>query len=186
MTDAQRDLWQRLQAYAFDEPGDTITFLTKLCRENGWSTAFAERAMEEYRRYCFLAATAGEGVAVSPSDVVDQVWHLHLMYTRRYFGEFCPSVLGFTFHHEPNTGNAGQATALQNAYDDTLRRYRERFGEPPADLWPPAGGAVVPRHRRVDTRANFVVPVRVFYGIIAVVVAVAAGAVVVAASLGGG
>jgi hypothetical protein len=34
---------------------------------------------------------------VTPSEQVDQVWHLHLTYTRSYWDEFCPNVLGQPF-----------------------------------------------------------------------------------------
>ena len=69
-----------------------LTFADRLARENGWSAAKAARVVDEYRRFCFLAATAGH--EVTPSDAVDQAWHLHLTYSRDYWERFCPEVLG--------------------------------------------------------------------------------------------
>jgi hypothetical protein len=43
-------------------------------RANGWSRPFALRAIEEYRKFVFLALVADH--QVTPSDQVDQVWHL--------------------------------------------------------------------------------------------------------------
>ncbi|MEZ6192343.1 MAG: hypothetical protein R3C45_13785 [Phycisphaerales bacterium] len=48
--------------------------------------------VNEYRRFCYLAIAAGH--TVTPSDEVDQAWHLHLLYTRDYWEDFCPNVLG--------------------------------------------------------------------------------------------
>ena len=59
----------------------------RLASENGWSREYAVRVMQEYRRFAFLAVAAGH--PVSPSDAVDQAWHLHLVYTRSYWDEFC-------------------------------------------------------------------------------------------------
>ena len=49
----------------------------------GWTHEQALEAIEEYRRFCFLACVAG--AAVTPSDQVDEVWHQHLTHTRVRF-----------------------------------------------------------------------------------------------------
>ena len=69
-------LWTKLQALELDQAGSAFRFSDRLARENGWSRAFALGAIEEYRRFIYLAATSP--TPVTPSDVVDQVWHLHL------------------------------------------------------------------------------------------------------------
>jgi hypothetical protein len=75
-------VWEELSHYDIG-PGDAEqTFAARLARENGWRPAQAARVIEEYRRFCFLAVTAGH--PVTPSDAVDQAWHLHLTYTRDY------------------------------------------------------------------------------------------------------
>src|SRR5688500_16905963 len=68
-------LYERIMAFPLCD-GDLADFEPRLRRENGWSAGFARRAIEEYRKFLFLAATARH--PVSPPDVVDQVWHLHL------------------------------------------------------------------------------------------------------------
>ncbi len=73
-------LYQRICPFTFDRGDGQLPFATRLARENGWSLAYARRAIEEYRRFVFLALVAGH--PVTPSDQVDQVWHLHLTYTR--------------------------------------------------------------------------------------------------------
>ncbi len=74
--------WTPLSRYAIGPADAALPFTTRLGRENGWSPAAAERVVAEYRRFCFLAIAAGH--PVTPSDAVDQAWHLHLTYTRDY------------------------------------------------------------------------------------------------------
>ena len=71
-------VWLSLSRYTIGPADAALPFAARLARENGWSDAHAARVMEEYRRFCFLATTAGH--EVTPSDAVDQAWHLHLTY----------------------------------------------------------------------------------------------------------
>lgn len=129
-------LYRRLLAFEFDDPQAVLPFSRRLARDNGWTHAGALRAIDEYRRFVFLAVAAGH--PVTPSDQVDQVWHLHLAYTRSYWEAFCPQVLGCMLHHGPTRGGAGEAAKYDDAYRRTLASYERCFGAPPpADLWPP-------------------------------------------------
>ncbi len=154
MNAEQKALWQRLQAHALDDAQSARPFSLRLATENNWGPAFTQRVIEEYRRFAFLAVAAGH--SVSPSDVVDQAWHLHLLYTRDYWGEFCGQVLGRPFHHGPTRGGAAEADKFTDWYAQTRGSYRTFFGEPPVDIWPEA-----PRHPhavRVDAEENWVIP----------------------------
>jgi len=123
------------------EPGGSdaavAAFSARLARENGWSSGYAVRVIEEYRRFCWLAVHAG--YPVSPAPAVDQAWHLHLLDSRDYWLRFCPQVLGQPLHHEPAAAD-GRA-AHHEQYVRTLRAYEAAFGPPPADIWPAAGAA---------------------------------------------
>jgi hypothetical protein len=93
------------------------------------------RVFEEYRRFAFLAVVAGH--PVTPSDAVDQAWHLHLLYTRSYWEDFCPHVLQRPLHHHPTAGGPRERVKFQGWYRSTLASYRRYFGsEPPVDIWP--------------------------------------------------
>lgn len=137
MDEANRDLWRRLEAFELDDASASLTFTRRLARENGWEHPFACRVVEEYKRFVFLAMTAGR--QVTPSDEVDQAWHLHLTYTRSYWGELCGDVLGRPLHHGPTQGGQQEGERFEDQYERTLASYREAFGEePPADIWPPS------------------------------------------------
>ena len=135
MSDDQRQLYQRLQMYELHDPDHEIGFVDHLMRNNGWSHGFALRAIEEYKRFVFLAMVADH--PVTPSDQIDQVWHLHLLYSDAYWNDFCPRVLGRPLHHQPARGGAEQRQHFQLLYRATIASYRTYFGDPPVDLWPP-------------------------------------------------
>jgi hypothetical protein len=151
-------VWVALSRYSIG-PGDAaLTFAQRLARENGWHPMHAARVIEEYRRFAFLAATAGH--PVTPSDAVDQAWHLHLTYTRDYWERFCPDVLGHPLHHGPTAGGAAEGHRFFAQYAETLKSYEAAFGAAaPEDIWPDANRRLNddPRARRVHPRDGIVI-----------------------------
>ena len=149
------DLWSRLEAFDLDGEA-SFSFSRRLARDNGWALPFARRVVLEYKKFLFLAVTCGH--PVTPSDEVDQAWHLHLVYTRSYWDELCGQVLGFALHHGPTKGGATEGHKFQDWYSQTLRAYHAAFGTaPPADIWPAAAirFGEAPYFRRVNVRRHF-------------------------------
>ena len=137
MTPKTRALYDRLQAFRFEEGRSAFPFHHRLARENGWTAGFTARVISEYRRFLLLAMVAGH--PVSPSDQVDQAWHLHLLYTRSYWDRLCGQVLGRPLHHEPTEGGREEAVKFGDWYARTLDSYRRIFEvDPPAEIWPDA------------------------------------------------
>jgi hypothetical protein len=150
-------VWRTLSSYEIGTADAALSFCQRLARENGWSLAYADRVIGEYKRFCFLAVTAGH--VVTPSDAVDQSWHLHLCYSRDYWERFCPHVLGKLLHHGPTAGGAGQLHVHVEQYARTLQSYESVFGPAPADIWPDTRRRFRddPRARRVHPRDGVVV-----------------------------
>ena len=155
----QSDLLERIRAFAFDDGETAFPFAARLARENRWSREYTQRAIEEYRRFMFLAVTAGH--PVTPSDQVDQVWHLHLLYTCSYWDRFCRETLGRRIDHGPTKGGPQESTKFTDWYERTLDSYRRVFGPPPEDVWPPPAirfGDDL-HYVRVNTRHNCIIPI---------------------------
>ncbi|MEO0462113.1 MAG: hypothetical protein AAF127_03215 [Pseudomonadota bacterium] len=151
MTASGDPLWQRIEAHEIGPPKAALTFTDRLARENRWSAEHAARVLLEYKRFCYLACTAGR--EVTPSDAVDQAWHLHLTYSRDYWHVFCPQVLQSDLHHGPTDGTLPDRTRFYAQYADTLKAYEDTFGEPPPpDIWPDARRRFLidPKHVRVN------------------------------------
>jgi uncharacterized protein (TIGR04222 family) len=153
----QNPLWDKIQAFDLDA-GAQFSFSKRLARDNGWPHDFALRVCQEYKKFLYLACTAGH--PITPSDEVDQAWHLHLTYSRSYWDELCAKVLERPFHHEPTRGGQAEGVKFENWYERTLDSYRKAFGaEPPPDIWPSSAirFGEAPHFRRVNVNRHFVV-----------------------------
>jgi uncharacterized protein (TIGR04222 family) len=158
-TDAEYQTYDRLNRYNLDRPDAALAFSHRLAQEHRWTRDYADRAIREYKRFAFLAVVAGH--PVSPSDQVDQVWHLHLTYTRSYWQEFCDEILARPLHHEPTQGGAAERAKHRDWYCATLASYQRIFGvEAPADLWPAAAVRFGPASQfaRLNTTQNWILP----------------------------
>ena len=152
------DLWKRISNCHPDDVEADFPFSRRLARDNGWSHDFAKRVITEYQRFAYLSRM--KAGMVTPSDEVDQAWHLHLTYTRHYWGDF-KEALGGALHHMPTKGGANQAALFHDAYQKTLELYQDEFNQPaPEDIWPPAdirfGSA--PHFQRINTGDVWLVP----------------------------
>ena len=73
---------------------------------------------------------------VTPSIEVDQVWHLHLLYTRKYWDDFAKHM-PFEPHHGPTKGGSQESEKFIEWYSKTLESYKNVFGmNPPVNIWP--------------------------------------------------
>ena len=152
-------MWQRISAFVFDEESAAFPFSVRLARENGWTDAFAARAIAEYRRFAYLCCISPE--PMTPSVAVDEVWHLHLVYTRSYWQDFCGKALGKPLHHGPTKGGGAEGRKFHAWYERTLLLYEREFGAaPPRDIWPAAEIRfdVSRQPRKVDPSTAWVVP----------------------------
>jgi hypothetical protein len=135
------ELWERLSRYDFLREPDgkeahtprrsRLAFL--LGQNEHWTDEYAMNAVEEYRRFVYLARVA-DG-KVTPSEIVDRVWHAHITDSGDYVDGFCRALFGEILHHEPATGPADRPRhEAQFAATRTL--YEAEFGEvPPPDFW---------------------------------------------------
>jgi hypothetical protein len=154
----QAAFYQRLQVFSLDHPDAHLSFSRRLARDNNWSLPYANRVIEEYKKFAFLAVVAGH--PVTPSDQVDQVWHLHLLYTHSYWEVFCPQVLQTPLHHGPTQGGNQERHKFTNWYEQTLASYNQFFGAPPADIWSPSHIRFSREIHfvRVNTHQNWIIP----------------------------
>lgn len=95
-------LWKQLECFEFDPDGVEFSFSQRLARENNWSENYTKRVILEYKKFIYLCCITDH--QITPSDSVDQVWHLHLTYTHSYWNELCQKTLGRNLHHHPTKG----------------------------------------------------------------------------------
>ncbi|HEY9762395.1 MAG TPA: hypothetical protein V6D07_07715 [Trichocoleus sp.] len=137
MSSQQLELYNRILMFEIDELDVSFPFSKRLARDHGWSLTYTQRVIEEYKKFLFLASEAGH--SVTPSDAVDQAWHLHLTYTHSYWDDLCGQVLQKPLHHHPTKGGSSQREFFGDCYQKTLNSYEEFFGyPPPSDIWQPS------------------------------------------------
>ncbi len=130
------DLWERICGLKIGPDVAALPFSARLARENGWSKDYARQVITEYQRFVYLVVVSNQ--ELTPSDQVDQAWHLHMSYTHSYWHALCRDILGRELHHLPTRGGEDEQTRYRTQYAKTLLIYADEFGaRPPDTLWPP-------------------------------------------------
>lgn len=147
----KRELWLRLKAYQFDHivaagvwkhitakfghcNPSLKAFAGKIAKKQGWKNQFALQAIAEYKKFIYLGLVSD--FEVTPSKIIDAVWHEHLLFSKAY-REFCTTVIEHPFDHHPElVPMADQTGRFSAQYLDTIALYRKEFGqEPPTAIW---------------------------------------------------
>jgi len=143
MNSEEQKTWETLKNLAIDDPQAQFKFSDRLARENNWTKQFAMGAIEEYKKFVFLAKHAGH--PVTPSIEVDEAWHLHMIYTRSYWNEMCKEI-DFQLHHGPTKGGKAENEKFTDWYTKTKESYKKYFGAPPVEYWPSAQERFTPQN----------------------------------------
>jgi hypothetical protein len=127
-------LWDEIVAKFGGQNPYSKAFADKLSRKLNWEKKFALKAIWEYKKFVFLGVTSD--FSITPSKVIDQVWHEHLLFSSGY-RKFCKEVIQFDFDHNPELASvSSQTEVFQSQYFNTIELYRKEFGiEPPAEIW---------------------------------------------------
>lgn len=124
-------LWNKVEGFDLIFPNSEYGFATRLSFENNWTEYFTIKAIEEYKKFMFLAAISNQ--MVSPSEIVDVVWHQHLIFTESY-KEFC-ALLGKKIEHIPSTHDKNEKETFLRAKSETKKLYEQHFGFQPEEFW---------------------------------------------------
>ncbi|MCU0440081.1 MAG: hypothetical protein MUC49_19510 [Raineya sp.] len=127
----KNNVWEEIEKFDFDSPPSEYGFSVRLAYENGWSLNFTQKAIEEYKKFMFLASISKE--MVSPSEIVDTVWHQHLLFSH-FYANFCQK-LGKWIDHVPSTHQVSEKHKFVQAKKHTQELYQEHFGKMPEDIW---------------------------------------------------
>lgn len=101
---------------------------SRVMRKNNWDADFAKSVETEYIRFLSIHRNRPNAKIV-PSELVDQMWHEHILHTKDYH-DLCHEMFGHYLHHFPTEEGKSQSI------DDTFEIYRDLFeSEPPSNIW---------------------------------------------------
>lgn len=107
----------------------------KLIQEHNWTSEYTERVLKEYVRFIHLTMIGDQ--EMTPSQIVDLAWHMHLTFTEDYWERMMP-ILPRVLHHKPckDEDPSADKVRYEQQYQATLQLYHQEFGEsPPDDIW---------------------------------------------------
>lgn len=128
------NIWDTIVAKFGGHNPSTKAFADKLSRKLNWEKKFAFKAIWEYKKFVYLGVMSD--FSVTPSKIIDQVWHEHILFSAGY-REFCQEIIQYNFDHNPELVSLdNQTETFQAQYFHTIELYKIEFGiEPPVDIW---------------------------------------------------
>lgn len=143
-------MWDHVTAFFGGEDAATKAFAHKLSNKLNWETDFALWAIHEYKKFVYLGLISD--FHVTPPQVIDQVWHEHILFTKGY-RDFCDNVIHYDFDHHPELmPHEEQTKVFKSQYQDTLALYKKEFNmDAPEEIW---GAAKFGRLRRYVSHKN--------------------------------
>jgi len=111
---------------------DLTLVKTRVIKEQKWSSEYADKVLQEYRRFLLLCYKFPHMNSV-PSLAVDECWHAHILHTRDYARDCC-KFLGFFLHHAPSYGEEKMEQDAKD-FQVMMANYRTLFNEEPSAVW---------------------------------------------------
>ena len=89
-----------------------------------------EKIIKDYKR--FLEIRNADNTC-SPSDIIDELWHQHILDTQSYF-DYCTQKFNKIIHHNPEDANDQQQRKIR--LKSSIDMYRINYGEEPDNfIW---------------------------------------------------
>jgi hypothetical protein len=78
-----------------------LTIVGERLESKGWTKERVQKGIRGYREYLQKIKDASADSVLRPSGDVDEVWHNHILFTRKYAVD-CHSMFERFLHHEPD------------------------------------------------------------------------------------
>lgn len=106
----------------------------KMVETFGWSSEVVTSMEDRYRKFLSIqwaVRNLGMSFEVVPDRMIDEIWHMHILDTRKYIAD-CTALFGEVLHHDPYFGMMDEAdrTAWTAQADRCDHLWYELFGSP--------------------------------------------------------
>ena len=129
----------RISTYTFEE-----FLVNEMIQSHSWDRRFAIKAVGEYTRFLELKITETDynGKHFSPSLIIDEIWHTHILNTAKY-EKNCKEIHDevandreFQFIHHSTERARDPAEVIANRREHFLVNYQQKYNTTaPADVW---------------------------------------------------
>jgi len=124
-------LWLKLNLMNAEGLQAFAPLMEMMQKQMGQNSEMAQRVIEEYRKFLFLAMRAGHQVI--PPGPINDVWQLHLQSAQNYWENLAQMIGERPIAQGVDAKNLG---SMADAWKATLESYEKIFGaKPPADIW---------------------------------------------------
>ncbi len=108
-----------------------IEMKLKSQKGGNWSETKVKEGIKWYKRFLILNVKYPTK-SIVPTAIIDEVWHTHILDTRKY-AEDCQTVFGYFVHHFPYFGLRSHEDAVKSkqAFEETLMLFELEFNESP-------------------------------------------------------
>jgi len=110
------------------EKVDFSNIKNKLIHTYGWPKKNADKCIQQYKNFLFLLKKYGNTQQLTPSEDLDEVWHLHILNTKQYRQD-CDNIFGKFLDHDPiYPTQKSLSETSKNTFQITQDLYRKEFG----------------------------------------------------------
>lgn len=152
MTDLDIDFRQALlQRLCMSESRDLQSLMANSANEKLQNL---EELIDEYIRFMRLMQL-NPSYRLSPSVMVDHVWHEHILFTKEY-RLFCSRYFGSYVDHVPTVEGYSQANMSddQRSYATTLHLYASHFNSVPSTKYWPTDSKLIEKVNELNSHDN--------------------------------
>lgn len=132
ITDAMKGLYNKLSIHVHHFINNYVDYTTEVWDQHGYDNKYHKhmkvlKLLIEYHKWLQIVAKY-DAHHVSPSPVIDKVWHAHIIDTHDY-KRVCQIINGNLIHHYPQNSYKSQQDEQLVRYHSTLKYYQEMFDD---------------------------------------------------------
>lgn len=108
---------------------DLQYIVKRIVKQLKWAPRDARKAVRKYKNFLILRFLYPD-YQIVPTDVIDVVWHEHILHTEKYLQD-CKKIFGDYFHHHPTEHAKKKEKEIADSnFLKTARLYEKHFQEP--------------------------------------------------------
>lgn len=108
---------------------DLSSIAKKLVKQYNWRHEHVIAVIKMYKNFLFLNVKYGKKYNLTPSEEIDEIWHLHILDTKNYRRD-CEMIFGKYFDHNPMSFDGdvkANFAEMSQSFNKMVELYRKEF-----------------------------------------------------------